>query len=89
MKDVKKAVALRYSKDDDAPFIVASEKGILAQKVLEIAEKAHVPIIKNNELANVLSLQQIGSCIPEETWSVTAKIFAFIMKIEESNDKLH
>ena len=86
MKQEKKAIALKYPENTYAPFVVASEKGFLAQKLLEIAEKNNVPIVKNDALANVLSLQEIGSFIPENTWEAMAKIFAFIVHLEEKNE---
>lgn len=82
----KKAVAIKYSDEAELPFITASAKGILAERLLKIAEEEHVPIVHNDNLANVLSLQEVGACIPEETWTVVAKIFAFMIKIGERND---
>jgi FlhB-like protein len=79
------AVALRYPEDAEAPFITASGKGRLAQKLIDIARKNDIPVVKNDFLVDVLSLEEIGSSIPEETWQVVAKIFAFVIKAEGRN----
>ena len=78
----KKAVALKYSRGDSAPAITASAKGFLARKMLELAEKEGVPIVENESLSETLSVQEIGAAVPEETWEVLAKIFAFVLKVE-------
>ena len=77
-REVKKAVALKYPEGASAPFIAASAKGFLAQKMLEVAAEKKIPISENAALADFLSVQEIGTAIPEETWEAVAKIFAFI-----------
>lgn len=79
---MKKAVALTYPKDADAPYISAIAKGCLAERVLKIAREHHVPIVQDDALTNVLAIQSVGDLIPEETYEVLAKIFAFIAKME-------
>ncbi|MBQ7159531.1 MAG: EscU/YscU/HrcU family type III secretion system export apparatus switch protein [Treponema sp.] len=79
---MKKAVSLTYPKDADAPYISAIAKGHLAERLLEIAREHDVPIVQNDALTNVLAIQQVGDIIPEETYEVLAKIFAFIAKID-------
>lgn len=86
MKSEKKAVAVTYSNDAEIPFIAASAKGLLAERMLSIAETEKIPIVHDENLSEILSLQEIGTCIPEETWIVMAKIFAFIKKFEERNE---
>lgn len=83
-REVKKAVALKYPEGASAPFIAASAKGFLAQKMLEVAAEEKIPISENAALADFLSVQEIGTAIPEETWEAVAKIFAFIKFSETS-----
>jgi len=75
---MKKAIALKYPEDAPAPFILAKEKNFLAEQMIKIAESKHIPVIKDSMTANILSLYEINSFIPEETYQVIAKIFAFI-----------
>lgn len=79
-REVKKAVALKYPEGASAPFIAASAKGFLAQKMLEVAAEKKIPITEDAALADFLSVQEIGQTIPEETWEAVAKIFAFIVQ---------
>ena len=83
MKNEKKAVALKYPQGVSAPLIAASAKGYLAEKMLEIAEREKIPLVKNDELADFLTVQEIGSIIPQETWEVVAKIFAFVADLKK------
>lgn len=79
---MKKAVALTYPKDADAPYISAIAKGHRAERVLEIARQNDIPIVQDDALTNVLAIQRVGDLIPEETYEVLAKIFAFIARLE-------
>jgi len=49
-------------------------------KIREIADRCHIPLIKNPLLAEVLVEAEIGSCIPEDTYQAVAAIFAFLEK---------
>ena len=83
MKNTKiKAVALKYPKNAAAPFICASGKGKVAENIIEIAEQNNIPIVENSELTDVLTLQEIGSIIPEETWELIANIFSYIIEVD-------
>ena len=55
-------------------------KGELAKKVLQVAKENDIKIVQNEDLVNFLSVQEIGSCIPEQVWSTVAKIFAYVIK---------
>lgn len=78
-----KAVALRYPEWADAPYISAKAKGHMAQKVLDIAAENDIPLVEDAALVNLLSIQNVGSFIPEESYSAIATIFAFVVKIED------
>lgn len=78
------AVSLKYPENADAPFISAKESGILAKKMVEIAQENNIPIVEDDIAANVLSMRQIGECIPESTWEAIAEIFAFIKTTEKA-----
>ena len=74
------SVALSYTFGENAPLITASGHGAVAQKIREIADKCHIPLIKNPLLAEVLVEAEIGSCIPEETYQAVAALFAFLQR---------
>lgn len=79
-----KAVALKYPKEVDAPFICAKGKGEVAKKMIEIANENKIPIVEDKILSQVLTLEEIGSAIPEKTWEIVAKIFACIIETEQN-----
>ena len=79
--DALKAVALRYPEWADAPFISANAKGYAAEQLLKIADENGIPVVQNAEMADVLSVQNVGQFIPEGTYAAIAAVFAFIAKI--------
>ena len=79
MKELK-AVALKYPENAEAPFISAVGKGLAAEIILEIAKEHSIPVVENEIAADVLSAQEIGSMIPENTWEIVAQIFSVVVK---------
>lgn len=87
-KKIKKATALSYTPHQDrAPKIVASGKGIIAEKIIEKAKEEKIPVIENPELASELSLHKRGSEIPEELYEVVAEILAFVSRVDAKAGK--
>ena len=76
---MKKAVVLKYPEGCLAPIITAKGTGIVAQKIIEEAEKQNVFITENLELVNLLDSCDAGAIIPQETWETVAIIFSFIL----------
>lgn len=74
------AVALKYSKELQAPKVVAKGAELIAEKIKEIAKKNSVPIIEDKPLARALYKLEIGDYIPKELYRAVAKIIAFIYK---------
>ena len=85
----QKAVALSYDKKkDDAPKVLASGKGVIAEKIIEIARDNNVPMHKDADLVEILSLLDINESIPIEVYSVVAKIFTYIYE-QDKEKKLN
>ena len=78
-QNIKKAVVLKYPEGCLAPIITAKGTGIVAQKIIEEAEKQNVFITENLEIVNLLDSCDTGTLIPEETWETVAIIFSFIL----------
>ncbi len=51
---VRQAVALAYNPEDDAPTVIASGKGALAERIIEKAQEAAVPVHRDDKLADTL-----------------------------------
>lgn len=79
----KKAVAVKYTKDDNAPKVVAKGKGYVAEKILENAQKSDVAIIKNKELVEELEKIDLGLEIPQHLYEAVAQILIFISSLEK------
>ncbi|MCR4741177.1 MAG: EscU/YscU/HrcU family type III secretion system export apparatus switch protein [Lachnospiraceae bacterium] len=87
-KKIKTAVALEYDPNDTAPKIVATGKGALAEKIIEKAKEADVPLHEDSKLANTLSKLEIGDYIPPELYEVVAEILVFVDEMEKIRGKL-
>lgn len=87
-KRKKAAVALSYDVEDTAPRIVASGRGILADKIIDKANEANVPIHEDKKLANTLAKLEIGDCIPPELYGVVAEVLVYVDKMESIKSKL-
>ncbi len=75
------AVALRYDRSImEAPVLVAKGKGILAQRIREVAQSHDVPIVENRVLARALYEVELGSEIPEKLYKAVAEVLAFVYR---------
>ncbi len=80
---IKKAVALNYSKEDSAPKITASGKGIVAEKIINKANELDIPIKKDQDLTHILAELDIGEEIPADLYEVIAEILSYFYSLEE------
>ena len=75
----KKAVALKYEPHrHEAPIITAKGQGLVAEKIIEVAKKKHIPIKDDPDLVQILSQLELGDQIPSPVYQVVAEIFVFI-----------
>lgn len=84
----KTAVALQYEKGYDAPKVIATGKGIIAEKIIEKAGQNEVPVYKDEKLAKSLSSLEIGDEIPPELYEVVAEILVFVDKMDRLKGKI-
>lgn len=85
---IKTAIALEYDPDKEAPIVIASGKGVLAEKIIEKAKEAKVPVHKDDKLANTLSKLEIGDMIPPELYEVVAEILVFVDGMDKIKEKI-
>lgn len=88
MKDDKrkKAAALKYEMNYEAPMVTAAGMGIVADKIIEEAEKSQVPVVYNKELAELLTNVDVGSSIPAELYEAVAEVIAYVMDVDKLAD---
>ena len=80
----KIAVAIRYDeKEMNAPQVVAKGRNLWAKKIIEIAKKYNVPIMRNIPLAHALNKLEIGEEVPEELYEAVAEVLIFVQKLRE------
>ena len=85
---VKQAIALSYDPSDEAPKIIASGRGILAEKIIEKAKESTVPLHRDDKLAETLSRLEIGDMIPPELYEVVAEILIFVDSMDKLKNKM-
>ena len=83
----KTAIALEYNPNEDAPKVIATGKGLLAEKIIEEAKKSDVPVHKDSKLAGTLSKLEIGQMIPPELYEAVAEILVFVDAMEKIKAK--
>jgi len=86
-KKIKTAVALEYNPSEEAPKIIASGKGFLAEKIIEKAKESEVPVHKDDRLAHSLSKLEIGDYIPKELYQVVAEVLMFVDRLDRIKAK--
>ncbi len=85
---VKQAIALEYNPEEDAPKVIASGRGALAERIIERAKESDVPIHRDDKLAETLSRLEIGEAIPPELYEVVAEILIFVDSMDKLKSKI-
>ena len=80
---MNKALAVKYNRELPAPFIQAKGRGVLADRLLNIAKKYDIPVVKDDFLSETLYMLEPGEYIPEEVYDIVAQILVFIKKTQD------
>lgn len=83
----KTAIALEYNPDEEAPKVIATGKGVLADKIIEKAKESSVPVHEDSKLAATLSKLEIGDMIPPSLYEAVAEILVFVDAMEKIRKK--
>lgn len=76
------AVALSYDPSVvEAPRVVASGRGELAERILAVAAANGVTIREDADLAEILSAVDVDSVIPVEAFAAVAEILAYVYRV--------
>ena len=77
------AVAVQYTKEFQAPKVVAKGKKHLAEKIRKIAVQHGIPIVENKPLAWALYKScKVGGFIPVELYKAVAEILAYVYSLK-------
>ncbi len=83
------AVALEYDPSEEAPKILATGRGLLAEKIIDKAKESNVPIHQDEKLAKTLSKLEIGDMIPPELYNAVAEVLVFVDAMEKIRSKMN
>lgn len=80
----KKAVALKYDKKvHAAPHLAAKGAGLVAEKIIALAQDAGIPIKEDSDLIEVLYGLELNQEIPPETYLVVAEILSWVYRVNK------
>ncbi|MDX2445716.1 MAG: EscU/YscU/HrcU family type III secretion system export apparatus switch protein [Desulfobacterales bacterium] len=83
MDKQKKATAISYDPEkDQAPHLVAAGRGLIAERILEVARSFDIPVREDRNLVNLLEALEIDTDIPEELYRVMAEVLVYIYKLD-------
>lgn len=88
-KKPTQAVALEYDPADNAPRVIAMGRGALADRIIEKAKDADIPVHRDDKLADTLSKLEIGDMIPPELYSAVAEILVFVDSMDKIKAKVN
>ncbi len=84
----KTAVALEYEPmTDQAPKVVASGRGHVAERMIETAQAHEVPVHQDEKLAKSLEDIEIGEYIPPELYQVVAEVLIFVDSMDKIKER--
>jgi len=77
------AIALRYDPETmPAPTVVAKGARLLAERIIELAQMHHVPVVQNRPLAQALyKLVEPGGYVPVAFYHAVAEVLAYVFAI--------
>ena len=78
---MEKAVAIKYTEDVPAPFILAKGKGTIAELIKKIAQENGIQIMYVPDLTESLIEIETGAFIPEEYYKIIAEILVFVRNL--------
>lgn len=82
-KSKKKAVALSYKKDYNAPKVIAKGQGEIAEKIVEKGKAEGVHIYKDEKLIKDLIDLELYEEIPRELYEAVSEIILFVYLIDK------
>jgi flagellar biosynthesis protein len=78
----RRASAVSYTPGSNAPRIVASGVGLIAEQILESARNAGVPVREDPALAEALAALELGEEIPVALYVAVAETLAWAYRLD-------
>lgn len=77
------AAALKYDPvGDDAPEVVATGRGLIAEEIVRVAKEHGVPLHEDAQLVEALSRLDLTESIPRELYVVVAEVLAYVFRLD-------
>lgn len=82
------AIAVGYEREvDPAPYILGMGEGILAERMIDLADKYDIPVVRNVQLArDLLKNGKLFDFIPEEYYEPVAEILRWIASLNTEQE---
>lgn len=81
----KKAAALSYAHGrDQAPKVVASGRGKIAEKIVALAREHGVPLVEDHNLVQMLEALDVDTEIPVELYQAVAEVLVFVYRLNKA-----
>lgn len=88
MSKIKKALALGWNKEkDNAPKVLGSGSGEIAERIIKLAHENGIPIKEDEDLCEILSKLELGEEIPPAMYKAVAEVFSFIYRMSNKMNK--
>lgn len=85
---IKKAAALGYNPDEGVPRLLVKGRDREAEQIIALAREAGIEIVEDSALVSLLDAGvNPGDWLPPWCWEAVAKILAFVLTKEKSNEK--
>jgi flagellar biosynthetic protein FlhB len=82
------AVAVRYDRATmGAPKVTAKGRGLIAQKIIQLAKKHDVPIVRDISLAHALFEVEMGRYIPRDLYEAVAEVLLFAWRLKQEAER--
>ena len=81
-KNINKAVALSYDKDETAPKVIAKGEGLIARNIIEKGLEENITIYEDGDLVDSLIGLEINDEIPVELYEVVAEIIFYVYNLD-------
>ena len=75
------AIGLHYDEGEPAPRVLAKGSGRIAERILEVAREAGVPIQEDPDLVEMLAASEVGDEIPVEVYGAVASLLVFLYRL--------
>jgi flagellar biosynthesis protein len=77
-----RATALSYQRGGSAPRVVASGVGATAERIIETARQAGVPLREDPALAEALAALELGDDVPQPLYAAVAETLAWAYRVD-------